>query len=216
MNKRKAFVLAIAAVIGVMAIAPAMANAAIGDLFTRKSGLSDLFTLDRLFAGAGNSKIISSGKVNLGNLFILDQLFPVTTAAATTPASLGQQLSGRILIQTEKNGEAWYVNPSDQKRYYLDGPATAFGQMSKFAVGISNADYNSYVQAGKAPTSLAGKFIIKSEDKGQLYYIYPVDRSINYVSGPSGAQSLIKKFGLGITNANIAKIAIGAGSIAEQ
>ena len=32
---------------------------------------------------------------------------------------------GRILLQVENNGEAWYVNPDDSKRYFLGRPADA-------------------------------------------------------------------------------------------
>lgn len=33
---------------------------------------------------------------------------------------------GRILLQVEGNGEAWYVSPGDGKRYFLGRPADAF------------------------------------------------------------------------------------------
>lgn len=36
---------------------------------------------------------------------------------------------GKILLAVEKNGEAWYVNPADGKRYFLGAPADAFKLM---------------------------------------------------------------------------------------
>ncbi len=53
---------------------------------------------------------------------------------------LSQKLKGKILLQVEAHGEAWYVNPLDYKRYYLGRPADAFQLMKELGLGISNAD----------------------------------------------------------------------------
>lgn len=52
--------------------------------------------------------------------------------------SLSRQLHGKILLQVEANGEAWYVNPADSKRYFLGRPADAFSVMRNLGLGISN------------------------------------------------------------------------------
>lgn len=44
---------------------------------------------------------------------------------------------GKIFLQTEKNGEAWYIDPISQKKYYLSKPKIAFEVMRKFGLGIS-------------------------------------------------------------------------------
>ncbi len=51
---------------------------------------------------------------------------------------LEQRLSGRILLQVEANGEAWYVNPLDQIRYFLGRPNDAFELMRSQGIGITN------------------------------------------------------------------------------
>lgn len=48
--------------------------------------------------------------------------------------------AGKIFLQVEKNGEAWYVNPADLKRYYLSRPNGAFAIMKQLSLGISNDD----------------------------------------------------------------------------
>ncbi|MFA6551771.1 MAG: phosphodiester glycosidase family protein [Patescibacteria group bacterium] len=53
---------------------------------------------------------------------------------------LSKRLSGRIVIQAEENGEAWYINPSDQKRYYLGRPEDAFAVMREQGLGITKKD----------------------------------------------------------------------------
>ncbi|MFA6389952.1 MAG: hypothetical protein WCW77_05260, partial [Patescibacteria group bacterium] len=51
---------------------------------------------------------------------------------------LGKELSGRILLNVEKNGEAWYVNPCNNNRYYLGRPTDAFRIMRELSLGITN------------------------------------------------------------------------------
>lgn len=49
---------------------------------------------------------------------------------------------GKIFLQVENNGEAWYVNPADGKRYFLGRPADAFQVMRDLGLGISNENLN--------------------------------------------------------------------------
>jgi len=51
-----------------------------------------------------------------------------------------ENLSGKILLQVEENGEAWYFNPEDLYRYYLGRPLDAFNLMREWGIGISNKD----------------------------------------------------------------------------
>jgi hypothetical protein len=49
---------------------------------------------------------------------------------------------GKIFLQVEGHGEAWYVNPADGKRYFLGRPADAFNVMRFLGLGISNANFS--------------------------------------------------------------------------
>ena len=53
-------------------------------------------------------------------------------------SSLINRLKGRILIQTEKRGQAWYINPVDGKRYYLANGEAAYQIMRYLSLGINN------------------------------------------------------------------------------
>ena len=53
-------------------------------------------------------------------------------------ATLSVQLAGRILLQVEANGEAWYVNPADSFRYFLGRPTDALTVMRELGIGITN------------------------------------------------------------------------------
>ncbi|MDP2709279.1 MAG: CARDB domain-containing protein [bacterium] len=50
--------------------------------------------------------------------------------------------TGKIFLQVESRGEAWYVNPADGQRYFLARPADAFSVMRKLGLGISNSDFS--------------------------------------------------------------------------
>ena len=64
----------------------------------------------------------------------------VNNRISTSDTKLVERFKGRFLLQVEGNGEAWYVNPNDGKRYFLGRPHDAFNIMRKFGLGISNKD----------------------------------------------------------------------------
>jgi hypothetical protein len=64
----------------------------------------------------------------------------ITAAWQAHAEDLSDRLSGRMLLQVERHGEAWWVNPDSRERIYLDRPATALDIMRRHGIGISNAD----------------------------------------------------------------------------
>lgn len=69
--------------------------------------------------------------------FILLALFAPPASAGP---SLIERLNGKILLQVEDKGQAWYINPSDLKKYSLGKPSSAFKVMQEFGTGITNAN----------------------------------------------------------------------------
>ena len=65
-------------------------------------------------------------------------LLPSVTFAST----LSNRLNGRILLQVESYGRAWYVDPISQERYYLQNGAVAYDIMRSLGLGITNNDLN--------------------------------------------------------------------------
>jgi len=72
----------------------------------------------------------------------IDPIDPVISPEplVLAPADLLNIVRGRILLDVEKNGEAWYVLPSSNERYYLGRPADAFRVMRELGLGISNSN----------------------------------------------------------------------------
>jgi hypothetical protein len=49
-----------------------------------------------------------------------------------------EHVVGRILLDVEKNGEAYYIYPKDRKKYYLGRPADAYRIMRELGLGITD------------------------------------------------------------------------------
>ena len=79
---------------------------------------------------------------------IINNYNPTGTGKILIDENFVKKNTGKIFLQIEQNGEAWYVNPNDLKRYYLSRPDTAFALMRQFGLGISNIDIN------KIPTNI--------------------------------------------------------------
>ncbi len=67
------------------------------------------------------------------------------SVATSTPQikvnrGLVNRLKGKILLQVEDHGEAWYVRPDNGKRMYMKDGAAAYGMMRNLSLGITNAD----------------------------------------------------------------------------
>ncbi|NCU43314.1 hypothetical protein EOL72_03135 [Candidatus Falkowbacteria bacterium] len=137
-------------------------------------------------------------------------LIPLTTQAN----SLSTKLSGRILLQVEKNGEAWYLNPEDQRRYFLGRPDDAFRVMRELGLGISEENFNSLPREGKIDGNLelakklAGRILLQTEKNGEAWYLNPLDLKAYYLGRPDDAFKIMREHGLGINNDNITKILI--------
>lgn len=67
---------------------------------------------------------------------------PVESTNTKGDQQLVNRLKGKILLQVQQHGEAWYVNPADGKRYFLGRPQDAFNVMRNLGVGISNSDFD--------------------------------------------------------------------------
>jgi len=132
---------------------------------------------------------------------------PVAAPVATV--SLARTLKGRILLQVQDKGQAWYVNPVDSKKYYLGKPQDAFNIMRRFGLGISNANFAALEKNPSAWKNVAGRILLKTEDSGKAYYFDPLNLKLYYLGRPADAFNVIRSRGLGISNDNLNKISTG-------
>jgi uncharacterized protein YkwD len=82
--------------------------------------------------------------------------------------------------------------------------------MRQLSLGVSNHDFDSW--NGIAPSRLTGRFLIKPQDFGRAFYVYPLTRRLYYLGRPADAFDLISRLGLGISNADLARLAVAPGS----
>ena len=148
----------------------------------------------------------SSNKILYKKIFLIAFLF-VSLFYTFNHSQAAAGLNGRILLQVEDKGQAWYVNPLDSKRYYLGRPDDAFSLMRSLGLGASNSDLNYFLTNG-APLRLSGRILLQVEDKGQAYYVDSLTRKLYYLGRPADAFNLMRQKALGITNRDLNLIPI--------
>jgi Phosphodiester glycosidase len=112
--------------------------------------------------------------------------FQKIAQGGTTPkgdVALAKKLAGRILLEVERQGQAWYVNPVDLKKYYLASPTNALNILLKFGAAITPANLAKIHKA------------VESE-------------SVNNFSSYTAAEKI--STGSGTFSANVAKIDLSA------
>ena len=82
--------------------------------------------------------------------FLIGIFLAIPVFAYSAP-SLSTRLKGRILLQVESKGEAWFVK-NDGTRVYIGSPLAAWEILRKFALGISNKNLTEIPLADEAYT----------------------------------------------------------------
>lgn len=134
-------------------------------------------------------------------------LFLTLPASAFFDDNLSSRLSGKILIDVDNHGEAWYVYPGDFHRYYLGSPDDAYNLMRNLSLGISNENFSKIETS--TPDRFKGMILLKPEEYGKAYYVSPVNKTFNYLAGAKEAFDLMKRDSLGITSSDLKTIPIG-------
>ena len=138
------------------------------DIDTDKDGLSDYFEISQ----GTNISIKDTDKDGFTDLQEVENGYSPLNPAKTKlnyDQNLIDRLKGRILLQVEGAGEAWYVNPADGKRYFLGYPVDAFQAMKKLGTGISNKDIkNIPISVLTTNMILDGKYVLSVPTDWQI------------------------------------------------
>ena len=134
------------------------------------------------------------------------------TKTTSQAKNLLDKVKGKILLQVEKRGEAYYVAPSSDKIYYLkDGPS-AYQLMRETGLGISEKDFLDLMSASaageKLRKKLTGKIVLRVQARGEAYYINPENSTITYMPNGEAAYKIMREQSLGISNNDLAKIGV--------
>jgi hypothetical protein len=133
--------------------------------------------------------------------------FSTVPYSSDSASGLAERLKGRILLQVQQEGEAWYVDPDSRSRIYLSHPREALKIMKEYGLGVSHEDIL-YFQENGFPTRLAGRILLDVDDQGKAYYIYPVTMEGHYLGRPADAFRVMRQLGLGITEESLSSIPI--------
>ena len=138
--------------------------------------------------------------------------------------ALANKLKGRILLQVESHGEAWYVRSKDLKRYYMKDGAAAYSIMRFFSLGITDADLAKIPQvlnttemkasasacAGNALADrLKGEILLQTEQHGEAWYVDPVKCRAIYMKDGAVAYDVMRFLGFGVFTRDLETIPDG-------
>lgn len=110
------------------------------DIDTDHDGLSDKME-EGLKTSTKNSDTDGDG-VNDGDEILKNNTDPLGSGVLTYDKKIIDRVRGKILLQVQSRGEAWYVNPADGKRYYMKDGEAAYQIMRFLSLGITNANIN--------------------------------------------------------------------------
>ena len=142
---------------------------------------------------------------------------------------LTARLKGKILLQTEQNGEAWYIDPVTGQKFYLSDGNSAYQALKAFGLGATDNTIDSIPMGTTAtgtatstpsiPTvpkkpitpghlkPLEGKILLQVQQHGEAWYIHDGKRF--YLKDGSHAYEIMRKLALGIKNTDLHAIPTG-------
>ena len=123
------------------------------------------------------------------------------------PSLLAKRLAGRILLQVEKRGEAWYVSPENFRRYYLRDGAAAYELMRRQGRGINNLNLKRLQVDKKFASKFKGYIFLQVESRGEAWYV-DENLDLHYLRDGVAAYELMRRLGLGITDKNLEQVMI--------
>jgi len=150
------------------------------------------------------------GLIVIALYFLALPIYGFASQSSTTSVSLADKYAGRFLLQVQSYGRAWYINPTDRNRYYLGADATT--TITNLGMGISNKDLQKIptkkgIKADqKLVNRLKGKILLQVQDKGQAWYVNPLDGLRYQLSDASTTLNLAGKFSQGVTDAQLRQI----------
>ena len=130
---------------------------------------------------------------------------------------LTKRMYGKMLLDVEGNGEVYYVDPVTGGKEYLADGASAHRLLERRALGINEENFaklvmgetrddESVCETAELGERLKGRIVIRTEESGEAYWIYPENCRAYYVGTFDAAYKLMKKMSLGIIKANLAKV----------
>lgn len=139
-------------------------------------------------------------------LIVITLSIPIISVKAET---LSNRLKGRILLQVEDRGQAWYVEPKSGERYYMADGNEAYDIMRNLGIGITNKDLDKFKASKSLAQKSSGKIFLQVQASGEAYYV-DFNGNLHYLKDGLAAYEIMRSLGLGITNSNLDYIKISS------
>jgi len=151
--------------------------------------------------GTDPFKSDSDGDLYSDDLEILKHFNPLGSGRLSIDSKLSSKLAGQILLDVERNGEAWYVSPKDNLRYYISDYQDLFQMISIVGYGINSTSLN-YIADSASIENISDKSIKVDIGKNQrLYYFlsgvqigsFPISSGKYSTPTPKGNFKIVNK-----------------------
>ncbi len=93
--------------------------------------------------GTDKNNVDTDGDGYADKIEIENNYNPLGSGKQQIDLHFAKKQQGYIFLQVEDKGEAWYISPKNNKRYFLGGLSEAFNIMKTMSLGISNQDFDS-------------------------------------------------------------------------
>jgi hypothetical protein len=134
----------------------------------------------------------------------------VSTVRAST---LLDSVRGKIVLDVENDGAAWYVYPANDHRYSLGSGKQAYKLMRSLGLGITNENLKKIPKEGEPWNAepglmehVQGRILLQVENNGEAWYVNPENGRRYYMKDGPAAYELMRNLGVGITEANLEHI----------
>lgn len=151
----------------------------------------------------------------------------ISTIAPFSPAMAAENipvksLIGKILLQSENNDHAWYVDPVSLKRFDLRDGEEMTKVIKTLGLGITNKDLAKIpTEKGKKGNTklinkLKGRILLQKENGGAVWYVDPVSGIRTSLPSGDAAIDQLKNIGLEVNNKTLAKIAMNSKQLVQD
>lgn len=145
-------------------------------------------------------------------------LTPTAAAAARLPAP---DYRGRILLQADAHGEAWWVDPTTGQRTYMRDGRAWLQLAARKGLGINDADLARLAIAGQTRRGdtrltqrLKGRLLLAVQSHGAAYYVNPRDAIAYPLGDVTTASRRLGQLAVGVATRALAKLPMAPDQIA--
>jgi hypothetical protein len=143
----------------------------------------------------------SDGDSYSDDVEILNHYRPLGKGKLPIDIKFASDLSGKFLIDVDKNGELWYVSPIDNLRYYIPDYDFLVKIIAVLGKGINSQNIGLVADANVFGDNPVKSIKVDTSKKQRMYYFlddvqigsFPISAGTSHTPTPKGEYSIINK-----------------------